>query len=47
MTTPSRYAELRVLAIHQRMTEGASTARDWVFAVVVFGGMGILLAWRA
>lgn len=44
--TPSRYAELRCHAIHKRMTEGASTARDWVFAVVVFGGIGLLLAVR-
>ena len=46
MTTPSRYAELRVLAIHKRMTEGASKALDWVAAVVVFSGIGLLLGWR-
>lgn len=44
--TPSTWAAIRTEVIHKRMTEGASTARDWVFAVVVFGGMGLLLSWR-
>ena len=45
--TPSTWASLRTHAIHKRMTKGASTARDWVFAVAVFSGIGVLLAWRA
>ena len=44
--TRTDWAVLKTDAIHKRMTEGASTARDWVFAVVVFGGIGLLLAVR-